>query len=176
MQLLPPTIFDSGLGSTLFTKRCEKSKQALIPLIKSQNLNQWSGLARHTATGTSKDDSRALSLDIGGLGQLVALGSPWDVLASQSAVQAACPDSHNHARSNGDGKSNRLSGRDAGLLCLGLDLIGITPVGSGKVNNISVGKLTGVKNNVSVFIKLLRLQVVNEVAGLLFVAFLVGGL
>lgn len=91
-------------------------------------------------------------------------------------MQAASPDGHNHARGNGDGKSNSLSGSDTSLLCLGLDLIDIAPVSSSKVDNVSVGKLTGVDDNVSEFIKLLCLQVVNEVASLLFVAFLVGGL
>jgi len=149
-----------------------------FPLFKRriQKLDQWSSLAGHTASRTAHDNSRVLSCDVGRLGQLSSLWPPRDVLPCQGAVQAASPDSHNHACGHGEGKSHSLSSCDTGLLCLCLHLIGISPVGTGEVNNISIFELTGVKNDVSILIILLGLQVVNEVTDLLFISFLIKGL
>ena len=84
-------------------------------------------------------------------------------------MQAAGPDSHDDASGHGERKSNSLSNSHSALLCLGLDLVDIPPVGSGEIDHISCLDLASVEDNVSVLVVLLGLQVINEVANSLFV-------
>ncbi len=123
-----------------------------------------------STSGTSHDDTRVLSGNVGRVGPLSSARPPLKSLASETAVKAACSNGKDEAPDNGNDEKGNLDRRDVflGGIVHFVVLAGIVPV--------TKVKLVGVDDDFSILVVLSSLDIVNKVAHLFLVGFLLGRL